>query len=680
MTSFERPPSRGEVEVRAILANSGVVETLVAPAQLALLAGELQVGQRLRLEFVRCQTGWRFELALIQPAGEVVAVKQALHNVLFAAAPGITFLTAEDDRSQLLHTERLAPQALKLPAGFGYARARRTVLLAECVGAASHLPTALGLAARSGVERFHFVLRRRRLTRSERETLDAAIQRLYALQAQTGRPTCRRIAALAGWGEAGAGHEVEVAVESAAPIEDAMLAAIALNLFGCAGSRMRDEHAALDLRLCFPIGSLPPWRFWPVAGDLARPRTPARADRKAEPGDVTMGCNEAGDPVFLYGPDREMHCYVGGQTGAGKSVLLGNMLLEDIRSGEGVMLIDPHGDLALSVRRNIPKSRLQDLIWVDPAGTDNAWRIDPFAMPGIDPEAEQDFVAEQLIALVRTIYRGDGNSFGPMFDQYLKNSVLLLLNANDAGDRTPAKLEDVFLDPSLRARLIAECKSARVRKFWRNAEDISNDHHDIASMTPWITSKLTRLTGSPMARRLLAGDNPSLDLRQSMDDGRIVLVRLPKGELGGRTARALGAFCVQALVSAAMSRANGPRDQRRSFRVYIDESQNLTTPDLAEALAECRKYALSLTLGNQSINQPGVDAAAAEVAAATKANCGTFVAFRQGLPDAQYLGSLMELEDPRVLTRLGVGEMIVRRLLDNEPQPAQRLRGLPPVK
>ena len=344
------------------------------------------------------------------------------------------------------------------------------------------------------------------------------------------------------------------------------------------------------------------------------------------------------------------------------------------------MLVDPHGDLADAVREALPRRRRNDLIWIDVGSDTQKWRLDLLHTPGLYPAAERNRIANQLVAYFKQVYSGTPEAFGPAFELFFRNTIFLLCLAEDPADRSLMKFEDVLTNKSFRTKLLKSCNDAKVVQFWNEiAEEITGDWK-LENMAPYIVCKMSQITGNPLTRTLISGDNPRLDLRRAMDERKIVLVRLSKGIIGEYDARFVGALFLMALIEAAMGRCRTPVAERTPFRVYVDEFQTLASDMAAIMLAECRKFGLSLTLANQSLGQLDSDwYSNAKVAHAALANCGSLAVFRTSLTDAKAMAPMLNMEDHSEFMTLGVGEMIVRRLCDGLPMPAERLVGLAPI-
>lgn len=630
------------------------------------LVGQFQESESLRFTFLRTPRSWRFEIEAAWLADAPPAAATRLEQLLNVLAPQAVFKCSAVSDVVLNTPAVLEPLADRI------ALAGASVLLPANPNATPCLRRALATARASDIDQLAFELSPFVLGSDSKATINAA----YAMLAAQPESKDARLDFLRLWREASQGVIISATATASRPLTRHEHANLTAALFGRV-SRNGPTTTALDLRMAAPSGALPLYRFWPTAEDLERfpaPPAPAIADEK---GAVTLGCDDSDELIRLGGEDRMRHLYVLGGTGAGKTSLIANMIIEDARKGEGVLLIDPHGDLADTVHRHLPATRRDDLIWIDLGAEDLAWRLDLFG--DANTERGRDQIANQLITLFRQFYASTPDAFGPQFENWFRNALFLLMSAKDQADRTLIKFQDVFCDEAFREKLLDACDDRRLVQFWRNADRMSGEH-SLENFTTYITSKMTQLTGSVLARAFIGGDKPRLDLRAAMDARKIVLIRLSKGVIGEHSARFLGALLLAALSSAAMSRASIRESERTPFRVYIDEFQNLATQTAADMLAEARKYGLAQTLSNQSLSQIAAGTYnPAAVGHAVLANCGSLAFFRLGLADAQVAAAVLDGVSTREFTQLGVGDMIVRRLVRGIPQAPERVHGLPPL-
>jgi hypothetical protein len=476
---------------------------------------------------------------------------------------------------------------------------------------------------------------------------------------------------LAHWCSEGAGWRLRLAVSAPAPLPEVLLALIGMEVFP--GRPVRwdapvDRPApepVLDLSDAIPrSGCLPP--LLPAARLLLQqglpPYYPRPPDRVADTG-VLLGHTESGyrrSPVRFAPADRARHCYVLGATGTGKSTLLYNLLVQDIEAGAGVCLLDPHGDLYQQVLRAVPPARLADVVLVEPGDEDRAVGLNFLERRGPRPAVQMNFITNEMIQIVDRLYdlRQTG---GPMFEQYLRNALLLVMD-NERADGTLMDVPLLFENREFREALLRSCRNPYVASFWRHQADRVKGDVSLENMTPYITSKLNQFTSNALLRPIIGQPESTLDLQDCMERGRIVLVNLPKGILGALDARLLGMLIVGKLFDAALQRIQMDCRERRPFFLYVDEAQHFTTDTLAQLLAEARKFGLYLTLANQHLGQ------VFGTLDAILGNVGSLLLFRTGALDAERLATYVRPElAVRDLEDLPDHHAIARLLVRGQP-------------
>lgn len=642
---------------------------LVEPRLALEFAGSLSQGETLAFTFSRRRDVWRFEVELARLPGLEEATQPLLQNFLRLAAHSAVFKTvpAEVDDAPA-HVIELAPIA-----DIATGADNRAIWLPPDQFVEPDLKRALSAAHAFGVSNVRFVIRRFILSDEDLADLRAARFRL-----EPAVPNCPRAAVLDRWIESNRGVRFDVEVGSHEPLSREALNLLCAALFGRA-RRWPVGAPDLDLRLGVPAGCLPAFRFWPSARDLTRDASTRVAEIADGQGAVVLGRDAADDTIRLGGEDRMRHLFLLGGTGVGKSTLMLNMILEDASKGEGVILIDPHGDLADAVRARLPAHRREDLIWIDAGEPAPQWRLDFLATRGDNPELERSRIANQFVTLFRQMYANVPEALGPCFEQYFRASLLLLMEAADPADRHLLRFEDVLVDDGFREKLLRACKSPKVLQFWQDTAAHVRGENSLENVAPYITNKMTQITSNPLTAALISGDSPRLDLRTAMDERKIVVIRLSKGVIGDYDARFLGALFLMSLTEAALSRARVPVGERTPFRVYVDEFQTLATQSAADMLAECRKYGLSLVLANQSLSQLAGDKFnPVAVGHAALANCASLALFRMSLGDAAVMAASVDGVLASELTQLGVGEIVIRRLVMGVPTPAEHITGLAP--
>lgn len=334
-------------------------------------------------------------------------------------------------------------------------------------------------------------------------------------------------------------------------------------------------------------------------------------------------------PVYLTDEDRRRHIYVVGQTGTGKSTLLNNLLIEDIQRGKGVAVIDPHGDLVEKALAFVPPNRLDDVIYFDPGDLSR-----PIGLNMLDhnlgkPE-ERTFIVNEMQSIFDKLF--DQESMGPMFQQYMRNALLLLMEDMPNEPATLVEVPRVFTDSMYRNRKLARIKNPVVVDFWEKEAVKAGGEASLANMTPYITSKFGGFITNDYMRPIIGQAKSSFNFREVMDSGKILLINLSKGKIGDINASLLGMVVTGKLLMAALSRTDMTDDARRDFNLYIDEFQNFTTDSIATILSEARKYHLSLTMAHQFIAQ-----LTDNIKAAVFGNVGSELVMRVGADDAEFL-------------------------------------------
>jgi hypothetical protein len=425
--------------------------------------------------------------------------------------------------------------------------------------------------------------------------------------------------------------DVRLSLKQADPVAQDL---VALALFGTrAGPSLSD--GAEDLRgLIAPLGAP---RLLPYAQELTD--LVATPQVSSDERQFVIGRTAHGTQISLGQEDRMRHLWLLGGTGTGKSTTMRSLIAQDIAAGEGVILIDPHGDISNEVAEAVPAERRHQLMLADAADPSSWFALD--LLRSVRDEASRERAADTLTRLFSTVLYSCDEAFGPMFDQYFRSALFLL--ALGGGPEAPlADIVRLFSDQPYRERLIAACKDEAIVRFWRDVAQGTSGDYALANITPYVTSKLTRLVDSPLARRLFGGGKGSIDFAQAMDEGGILILRCPKGPLGETTAQLAAAACLMEIGSAAMARAQAR--SRRPVRLYVDEMQSCPGEMLAVMLAEGRKFGLSLCLANQSLSQVG-GVAPRSLGGALLANVGNILLFRLGVADATALSPWLDRPD-----------------------------------
>jgi hypothetical protein len=339
--------------------------------------------------------------------------------------------------------------------------------------------------------------------------------------------------------------------------------------------------------------------------------------------------------VYTTPEDRLRHFYVIGQTGTGKSTMLRNMIIQDIKNGDGVCFIDPHGSDVMDILSHIPKERFDDVIYFDPSQTERPMALNMLEYNRAYPE-QKTFVVNELFSIFQKLYGGVPESMGPMFEQYFRNATMLVIEDPDSGC-TLLDVSRVMSDKKFRDMKLANCKNPIVVQFWKEIAEKAGGEGALANMVPYITSKFDVFLANDIMRPIIAQEKSSFNFREIMDNKKILLVNLAKGRLGDINSSLIGLILVGKILMAALSRVDSFGTQMNPFYLYIDEFQNITTPSIATILSEARKYKLSLTMAHQFIAQ--LDE---KIKDAVFGNVGSMAVFRVGAEDAEFLQKQFE--------------------------------------
>lgn len=333
--------------------------------------------------------------------------------------------------------------------------------------------------------------------------------------------------------------------------------------------------------------------------------------------------------IKMSDDDRLRHFYCIGQTGTGKTTLLKEMIIQDMQMGHGVCMIDPHGSDLQDILSNVPKERYEDVIYFDPAYTARPMALNMLEYDENFPE-QKTFVVNELFSIFRKLYGNVPESMGPAFEQYFRNSALLVMDSPELGN-TLIDMSRALSDKTYRDLKISRCKNPLVKQFWTNAERTTGEQ-GLANYVQYVTNKFDVFLANEIMRPVIAQEKSSFNFRSIMDNKKILLVNLSKGRLGDINANLIGLILVGKILMAALSRVDMSGKDFPPFYLYIDEFQNITTDSIATILSEARKYKLSLNIAHQFIAQ-----LEEKIRDAVFGNVGSICAFRVGAEDAEYL-------------------------------------------
>jgi hypothetical protein len=349
--------------------------------------------------------------------------------------------------------------------------------------------------------------------------------------------------------------------------------------------------------------------------------------------------------------DRGRHMYIIGQTGAGKSFLLQLLTLSDIYHDQGFAIVDPHGDYATDIMKYIPEHRLNDVVYLNPADRNFPMAFNPMEIT--DP-AMKDHISSELVGVLKRMFE----SWGPRLEYILRYTILALL---DHPDSTMLDITRMLNEKDFRKAVIRDIQDPVVKSFWITEFASWNEKFASEAVAP-VLNKVGAFVANPLVRNIIGQKKSAFNIRQIMDEGKILLVNLSRGQVGEDNAAILGSLIVTKIQLAAMSRADMPLEQRRPFYLYVDEFQNFATDSFAVILSEARKYGLNLTVANQYVSQmPEV------VRDAVFGNVGSMVSFRIGPGDSTVLGKYFEPVFEAIdLTKLHNQNIFISMIIDGE--------------
>ncbi|MBU4216455.1 type IV secretion system DNA-binding domain-containing protein [Candidatus Parcubacteria bacterium] len=337
--------------------------------------------------------------------------------------------------------------------------------------------------------------------------------------------------------------------------------------------------------------------------------------------------------VHIKRDDRRRHMYVVGKSGGGKSQFIANMAVQDIINGEGVCVLDPHGDLVSDILSRIPPERAENVILFRPADIERPMALNLIEFDPKYPE-QKTFVINEMIKIFDKLYDLKATG-GPIFEQYMRNALLLIMSDPESGS-TLMEVPKVLANPAFRKMKLERCADQTVVDFWKQEAEKAGGDAALANVVPYITSKLTQFISNDTMRPIIGQQNSSFNFRDIMDKQKILLVDLSKGAIGEMNAYLLGMIIISKILMNALSRTDIPQAQRKDFYLYIDEFQNFTTDSICSILSEARKYSLNLTIAHQYIGQM-VNKGDTTIKDAVFGNVGSMVSFRIGTEDAEFL-------------------------------------------
>jgi len=377
-------------------------------------------------------------------------------------------------------------------------------------------------------------------------------------------------------------------------------------------------------------------------------------------------------PIRLAVGDRQRHMYAVGQTGTGKSTYLENLALQDMINGDGFAFVDPHGDTAEKLLAMVPRERTEDVIYFCPADMDYPMGLNLFEFQTPD---QKDFLIQEALNMLYKLYDPQHQGImGPRYEHLFRNAALTIM-ADPAGG-TFVDIPKLFRDPQYVKQKLQYVKDQNVIEFWQKEMPQSQRSNEFGEVVSWFVSKFGAFLSNEMMRNIIGQTKSAFNLRDIMDNKKILLVNLSKGRTGELNSKLLGMVFVMKFQAAAMSRANVPESQRNDFALYVDEFQNFSTDSFATILSEARKYHLNLIVANQFTTQ-----LTDEIRDAVFGNIGTIVAFRVGQDeDAEALSKRFRPAfDSSDLLRMPNYNAVVRTLIGGVPTQPFSMATLPPL-
>lgn len=374
-------------------------------------------------------------------------------------------------------------------------------------------------------------------------------------------------------------------------------------------------------------------------------------------------------PFGIKGSDRSRHMYVIGKTGMGKSTLLENMAIQDIRNGEGIAFIDPHGKTADLLLEYVPEERMKDVLYFAPF--DLEYPISFNIMEDVGPDTRH-LVVSGLMSTFKKIWV---DAWSARMEYILTNTLLALLEYPGA---TLLSVNRMLADKEYRKLVVENVKDPSVKAFWVEEFAKYTDRFT-AEATPAIQNKVGQFTSNPLIRNIIGQPHSSFDLRKIIDEKKILIMNLSKGRVGEVNANLLGSMLITKIYLAAMSRADTPDRIMRtlpSFHLYVDEFQSFANESFADILSEARKYKLNLIMAHQYIEQMSED-----VRAAVFGNVGTMVVFRVGAYDAEVLEKEFAPDfTAEDMVNLGFTQVYLKLMIDGVTSPPFSATTLAPIE
>jgi hypothetical protein len=352
--------------------------------------------------------------------------------------------------------------------------------------------------------------------------------------------------------------------------------------------------------------------------------------------------------------DRRRHMYIIGKTGTGKSTLIANMAINDIRNNKGVCIVDPHGDLCEKVLDYIPSYRINDVVYLDPSDLDYAFMLNPLE---VTDNYQMELVVSGIVGIFHKIY---GNSWGPRLEYILRNTLFTLIHLPNP---TLLMVPELLTNEKFRKEVLTQVHDPILKNYWEGEFASMPDRLRSESISP-ILNKVGQFISSRFIRNILQNPRSTINLEKIMNERKILLLNLSQGKLGEDNSALLGAMIITKIQLAAMNRVSVSEHERQDFYLYVDEFQNFATSSFIKILSEARKYRLNLILANQYISQIPQD-----VRGAIFGNAGTIFSFLLGSEDASFMArEFRERFKDEDLLSLGNYQGITKLAIDSVTQ------------
>lgn len=388
---------------------------------------------------------------------------------------------------------------------------------------------------------------------------------------------------------------------------------------------------------------------------------------------LLLGYNEfrgVKKPIRLSSKDRLRHVYFIGQTGTGKSGLLENLAYQDIMDGRGLAFVDPHGDSAEKLLGMIPQNRINDIIYFNPSDIDNPIGLNLFEF---ENEDQKDFLIQECIQMLYGLYDpGHTGIMGPRFETWFRNAALALMA--DPNGSSFIDVPKMFSDPDFMKKKLQYVTDVTVLDFWQKELPMMPESAK-GEILGWFASKFGAFLSNEMMRNIIGQTKSGFNMRDIMDNKKILLVNLSKGRTGELNSKLLGMIFVMKFQAAAMSRADISEEQRQEFCLYVDEFQNFATESFESILSEARKYKLNLIVANQFMTQ-----LTDKIREAIIGNVGTIISGRIGITDAEILEKrFLPVFNAEDLARLPNYQTVTTVMINNTPSSPFSMNLFPPI-